>query len=52
MLLLLGPTEKSVTNIGGTIINSGLGIKPGRKLLGLKDKSKAALRNRLQEVKF
>ena len=42
----------SEVNIGGTTIHSGLGIKPGTKLLGLNDKSKAALRKRLSEVKF
>ena len=51
-VLLLGPTEISAANIDGTTIHSGLEIKPGTKLLGLNDKSKAALRNRLSEVKF
>ena len=51
-VLLLGPTGISVVNIDGTIIHSGFGIKPGTKLLGLNDKSKAALRNRLSEVKL
>ena len=41
-----------MVNIDGTIIHSGFGIKPGTKLLGLNDKSKAALRNRLSEVKL
>ena len=50
-VLLLGPAGISAVNIGGTTIHSGLGIKPGIKLLGLNDKSKAALRNRLSEVK-
>ena len=50
--LLLGPTGISAVNIGGTTIHSGLGIKPGIKLLDLNDKSKAALRNKLSEVKF
>ena len=36
-----------MVNIGGTTIRSGLGIKPGTKLLGLNDKSKAALRIKL-----
>ena len=31
---------------------SGFGIKPGMKLLGLNDRSKATLRNRLSQVKF
>ena len=42
----------SAVNIGGTTIHSGLGIKLGTKLLGLNEKSKAALRNRLSEVKL
>ena len=51
-VLLLGPTGISSGNIGGTTIYSGLGIKPGIRLLGLNEKSKAALRNKLSEVKF
>ena len=51
-VLLLRPTGISAVNIGGTTIHSGLAIKPGTKLLGLNDKSKAALRNRLSEVKL
>ena len=47
-VLLHGPTGISAVNIGGTTIHSGLGIKPGIKLLGLNDKFKAAL----SEVKF
>ena len=49
---LLGSTGISAVNIGGTTIPSGLGIKPGVRLLGLNDKSKAALRNKFSEVKF
>ena len=41
-----------MVNTGGTTINAGLGVKPGTKPLGLNDKSKAALRNRLSEVMF
>ena len=48
-VLLLGPTGMSTVNIGGTTIYSGLGIKPQTNLLGLNDKSKAALRNRLAD---
>ena len=51
-IFLLGPTGISAVNIGATTIHSGLGIKPGIKLLGLNDKSKSALRNKLSEVKF
>ena len=39
----------SAVNIGGTTIHSGLGIKPGTKLLSLSDKSKAALKSRSWE---
>ena len=42
----------SAINIGGTAIHSSLGTKPGTKLLDLNDKSKAALRNRLSEMKL
>ena len=35
-ILLLGHTGTSAVNIGRTIIYSGLAIKPGTKLLGLK----------------
>ena len=51
-VLLLEPTGISVVSIGGSTFQSGLGIKPGIKLLDLNAKSKAALRNRLSEVKF
>ena len=51
-VLLLEPTGISPVNIGGTTIGSDLGIKPKTNLLGLNDKSKAALRNRLSEVKL
>ena len=51
-VLLLGPTGITAVNIGETIIHSGLGIKPGIRLLGLNDKSKAALRNKLSEAKY
>ena len=52
LLLLLGPTGISTINIVRTNTYSGLGIKPGAMLLGLNDKSKAALKNRLSEVNF
>ena len=51
-VLFFGLTGISAVNIGRTTIHSGLGIKPGTKLLGLNDKSKAGLRNRLSEVKI
>ena len=51
-VLLVGSTGISTVNIGGTTIYSGLGIKLGTKLLGLNEKSKAVLRNRLLEAKL
>ena len=51
-VLLLGSTSISAVNIGGTKIHSGVGIKPGVKLLGLSDKMKASLRNKLSEIKM
>ena len=51
-VLLLEPKRISAVNIGGTIISTGLGIKPGIKLLGFNGKSIVALRNRLWEVKL
>ena len=38
-VLLLGPTGIAAVNIGGTIIHSGHGIKPGMELLCLSNKS-------------
>ena len=49
---MLGPTGIPEVNIGGTTIHPGLGIKPGIRLLGFNDKSKAFSRNKLPEVKF
>ena len=46
----LEPTGISAVNIGA-INHSGLGSKPGIKLIGLNDKSKTALINRLSKVK-
>ena len=51
-VLLLAPTGISAVNIRETIINSGLGVKPGTKLFDSNGKSKASLRNRLSEVKL
>ena len=51
-IIFVGPTGISAVNIGGATIHSGLGIEPGIHLLGLNDKSKAGLRNRLSEVKL
>ena len=47
-VLLLGPIEISAVNISQTTIHSGLGIKPGIELLGLKEKSEALSRNKYQ----
>ena len=44
-VFLFGPTGIAAGSIGGTTIHSGLGIKPGPKLLGLSDKMKASLIN-------
>ena len=52
IVLLLGPTGISAANTGGTTIHSGPAIKPGKRLLGIKDKSKVALRYKLSEVKL
>ena len=49
---LLGPTGISVINIDENTIHPGLGLKAGTQLLGLNNKSKAALRNRLSEMKL
>ena len=51
-VLLLDPTGISAVNIGRTTVDSGLGVKPGIRILGLNHKSKAALRNKLLELKF
>ena len=51
-VLSLGPTGTSPLYKGGIIIHSGLRIKPGTNLLGLNDKSKAALKNRLSKMKL
>ena len=51
-VLLLGPTGTSPVYKGGTTIHSGLRIKPGTNLLGLSEKSKATLRNRLSKMKL
>ena len=51
-VLSLGPVGISAVYIGGTIIHSTLGIKPGIRLLGLNVKYKENLKNGLSEVKF
>ena len=47
--LSLPPTGVAAINIKGTAINSGLGIK---KLYSLSDRQRAALRNKLLEVRL
>ena len=51
-VILLRPIETSAVNMVETTIHSGLAIKPGKKLLGLNNKSKADWRNRLSELKL
>ena len=51
-VLLLGPSGILAVNIAGTTIHCGFGIKAETKILGWKNKSKAALRNRLLGVKL
>ena len=51
-VLLLAPTGISAVSIGGTTIHSALGIRPGAKLNGLSKRAKAAIRNKLSEVKL
>ena len=51
-VLLLWTTAISAVNIGGTTIHSGIWIKSVSKLLGLNNKSKAASRNNLLQLKF
>ena len=51
-VFLFEPSRILAVNISGTTIYSGLRSKPGTILLVLNNKSKAALRKRLSEVKF
>ena len=51
-VLSLGSTGISAVNIGETTFHSSLGIKPGSHFLDLNDRCKAALRNKLSDVKF
>ena len=51
-VLLLWTTAISAVNIGGTTIHSGIWIKSASKLLGLNNRSKAASRNNLLQLKF
>ena len=51
-ILLHAPTGVAAININGTTIHSGLGINVGSKLYQLNDQQRAALRNKLSEVKL
>ena len=48
----MDPKDISALNIGGANIHSSLGIKPGVKLLGLRDIIKISLTKNLSEVKM
>ena len=51
-ILLPAPTGVAAININGTTIHSGLGINVGSKLYPLNDQQRAALRNKLSEVRL
>ena len=51
-IFLLAPTGVAAININGTTIHSGLGINVGSKLYPLNDQQRAALRNKLSEVRL
>ena len=51
-ILLLPSTRVAAININGTTIHSGLGINVGSKLYPLNDQQRAALRNKLSEVRL
>ena len=51
-ILLLAPTRVAPININGTTIHSGLGINVGGKLYPLSEQHRAALRNKLSEVRL
>ena len=51
-ILLHAPTGVAAININGTTIHSGLGINVGSKLYPLNDQQRAALRNKLSEVRL
>ena len=51
-ILLLAPTGVAAVNINGTTIHSGLGINVTTKLYPLNDQQRAALRNKLSEVRL
>ena len=51
-ILLLAPTGVAAINFNGTTIHSSLGINVGSKLYPLNDEQRAALRNKLSEVRL
>ena len=51
-ILLLAPTGVAAVNINGTTIRSGLEINVGGKLYPLSEQHRAALRNKLSEVRL
>ena len=51
-ILLLAPTGVAVININGTTIDWSLGINVGDKLYPLSEPHRAALRNKLSEVRL
>ena len=51
-ILLLAPTGVAAVNIYGTTIHSGLEINVGGKLYPLSEQHRAALRNKLSEVRL
>ena len=51
-VLLLGPTGILLVNIVANTVNFGLGIKHGTKQFDFSEKYRAALRNKLSEIKL
>ena len=51
-ILLLAPIRVATININGITIHSGLGINSESKLYPLNDQQRAALRNKLSEVRL
>ena len=51
-ILLLAPTGVAAININGATIHSGLGINVQNKLYPLNDQQRAALSNKLSEVRL
>ena len=52
IILLFAPSGVAAININGTMIHSGLEINVGSKLYPLNDQQRAALRNKLSEVRL